>query len=98
MKVKVLHNQSLLDIAIQHTGDVMNAFEIAKANSLSVTSYLVPGYELIVPNGVPFNREVQDYYNSKNVKPATGTTENSESEQELDGISYWIINKTFIVQ
>lgn len=98
MEITVLHNQSLFDVAIQHTGNVMNAFEIAKENSLSVTDYLVSGYKLIIPNGVPFNRDVFDYYNSKKIQPATGTTEGTaDGEQELEGIGYWIIEKNFRV-
>jgi len=98
MKVKVLHNQSLFDIAIQHTGDVMNAFEIAKENSLSITSYVVPGYELTVPNGVAFNREIHNYYTSKGVKPATDVFVMADTPETQGGISYWAINKDFEVQ
>ena len=40
MKVIVLNNQSLIDVAIQHTGTIENAFKIAVANCLSLTDEL----------------------------------------------------------
>lgn len=97
MTVTILHNQSLLDIAIQYTGDAQNAFLIAKENSLSVSAYLVPGYELVIPNGMPLNRNILDYYQAKDIKPATGVEINEETGEELEGIGYWIINKNFKV-
>lgn len=97
MTVKILNNQSLLDIAIQATGSVENAFLIAKANSLAVDSYLVPGYELIIPNSVAFNRDILDYYTAKNVKPATDEPFDGEQPEILEGIGYWIIEKNFKV-
>ncbi|ROI09800.1 hypothetical protein EGI11_03315 [Chryseobacterium sp. H3056] len=98
MNFEVLHNQSLLDIAIQHTGNAQNAFLIAKENSLSVTSYLVPGYQLIIPDGVPFNRDMLGFYTAKNLKPATDhTIEDGADGENLEGIGYWIIDKTFKV-
>jgi hypothetical protein len=97
MEIIVLHNQSLLDLAIQHTGNVENAFLIAKENSLSVDSYLVSGYELLIPNGVAFNRDILGYYTAKNVQPATDETFEGDTPEVLEGIGYWIINKNFKV-
>lgn len=98
MTFKVLNNQSILDFALQHTGNSQNAFLIAKENSLSVTSYLVAGYELVIPEGVAFNREMLDFYESKKIQPATDETYNELIQpEELEGIGYWIINKNFKV-
>ena len=99
MEITVLHNQSLFDIAIQHTGNVMNAFAIAQANNLSITAPLVAGSKLIIPGTVEMNNDVKGYYAAKKIQPATGTTEGTENgAEELEGISYWIINKNFVVQ
>ena len=99
MEITVLHNQSLFDIAIQHTGNVMNAFLIAQANNLSITALLVAGSKLIIPGTVEINNDVKGYYAAKKIQPATGTTEGTENGEELlEGISYWIINKNFVVQ
>ena len=99
MKAIVLHNQSLLDVAIQHTGDVSNAFLIAKENSLAVSDYIVAGYELIIPNGVAFNRDILNYYNSKKIKPATDITDagTGDTPEKLGGIGYMEIGRNFKV-
>ena len=49
MGIIVLHNQSLLDIAIKATGKAENAIFIAIANNISITDDLEPGSELIIP-------------------------------------------------
>ena len=97
--ITVLNNQSLFDIAIQHTGSVMNAFSIAQANDISITAFLVAGTKLIIPGTVEINKDVKDYYDAKKIQPATGTTAGTDGGfEELEGISYWIINKNFVVQ
>ena len=99
MQIIVLNSQSLFDIAIQHTGNVMNAFLIAQANNLSITALLVAGSKLIIPGTVEMNNDVKGYYAAKKIQPATGTTEGTANGEELvEGISYWIINKNFVVQ
>lgn len=98
MEITVLHNQSLFDVAIQHTGNVMNAFKIAQANAISITAVLASGSVLSIPEGVEINRDVKTYYAAKNIQPATAWSgEASEGEQELEGIGYWIIDKNFKV-
>ena len=97
--VTVLHNQSLFDIAIRYTGTIENAFKIAVANGLSLTDNLEPGAQLIIPADVEMNNDVVSYFESKGIQPATGFDFNSEDiTPELEGISYWILNKNFIVQ
>ena len=41
MQVVVLHNQSLLDLALQHTGTIESIFELAMLNNLSITDDVV---------------------------------------------------------
>lgn len=101
MTIIVLHNQSLLDVAVQHTGNVLNAFLIAKANGLQVSSEPAAGTTLIIPEDVQNDRDILDYYTSKKIHPATGITNIlgiTPSEPELEGISYWAIYDDFIVQ
>lgn len=99
MEITVLHNQSLFDIAIQHTGIVENAFAIAQANNFSITTFLESGSKLVIPGTLEINKEVKGYYDAKKIQPATGTTDGTENGEELlEGISYWIINKNFVVQ
>lgn len=96
MTVKVLHNQSLLDLAIQHTGSVANAFAIAVANNISVTSFLIAGTELLIPENVLKDEDILNFYNSKQIKPATGTVK-TPLPIERGGIGYMQIRSTFKV-
>ena len=94
----VLHNQTLLDFAIQHTGNVTNAFEIAMANSISVSDELIAGSTLIIPATVVNDTDVLQYYASRAIQPATDITQYGESEETPEGISVWVIDQNFIVQ
>lgn len=94
--ITVLHNQSLLDIAIQHTGDVTNAFALAVANGISVTDDLQPGADLVIPDDITTDADILNYYSAKGLQPATGYTATAIAP-ELEGIGYWIIQKNFKV-
>lgn len=95
MAVTVLHNQSLLDVAIQATGKAENAILIAVANNISITDDLEPGTELIIPD-VPMDLDVIAYYRAKNIQPATALK--TEEINYPEGINYWEIEKNFKVQ
>ena len=99
MKVIVLNNQSLIDVAIQHTGTIENAFKIAVANGLSLTDELQPGAQLIIPEDVQMNNDVVNYFAAKGIQPATGLTENDLliAQTVQRGIGYMQIGKTFKV-
>lgn len=94
MEIIVLHNQSLLDIAIQHTGSVFNAFEIAVANKISITDDLTPGMLLMIPEGIKKNNDILNYYTSKKIQPATAIYVNPE-DPILEGVGFWRIEKDF---
>ena len=100
MTITVLHNQSLLDLALQHTGTIESIFELAVLNEKSVTDDLVAGPPLNVP---PFsasarNKDILAYYMAKNIQPATAFTKQDKQVLErLEGISIWAINLDFVV-
>jgi len=98
----VLHNQSLLDFAIHHTGSVMNAFLIAKENGLAVSDEIAAGTDLIIPEEVEIDADILNYYKTKGIQPATAIsarrTTGGFPEPDPDGISYWAIYDDFIVQ
>ncbi|MGC4130199.1 MAG: hypothetical protein QM564_11735 [Bergeyella sp.] len=98
--VKVLHNQSFLDIAIQHTGSVVNAFIIAKANGYSISDEPETGTVLIIPEDVHPDNDILNYYTSKNIHPATAITGGYSGaiSPQPEGIDYWAIYDDFIVQ
>lgn len=96
--IAVLHNQTLFDFSIQHTGNVTNAFIIAKANNISITTVLIAGASLAIPDSITSDVDIRNYYKSKAIQPATDITETGEPGETPEGISYWILNKNFIVQ
>lgn len=71
--MKVLHNQTLLDLAVQENGNVLSAFEWAIANGVSITDEPEAGQSLLSPNSVYVNTEVAEYFKNKKQLVATGT-------------------------
>lgn len=98
MQFKVLHNQSLLDFAIQHTGSVANAFSIAAANGLAMSDELFAGSELIIPADIQSDSDILNYYNSRAIQPATAVTLSENTQPKLEGIGYWTIGDDNIIQ
>jgi len=96
MTVKILHNQSILDIAVQHTGSVFNAFAIATANDMAVSEILTAGNSILIPDNVNNDESILNYYNAKNIKPAT-SLKDVQSVIEYKGIGYMIVEDNFKV-
>ena len=96
MKINVLPLQSLLDIAVQHTGAVENTFAIAVANGLSLTDDLPAGAEIKIPDSANKDSDVLNYYIAKSLQPATAVILLPE-EERLEGIGYWVIQTDFKV-
>ncbi|WP_336690577.1 MULTISPECIES: hypothetical protein [unclassified Chryseobacterium] len=98
MKTIVLTHQTILDIAIQYTGTVENCFAIAVANGLSVSDVLSAGLPLEIPEDVFKNTDILNYYNAKNIQPATGWAAEQDGEiPTLKGIGYMQIANGFKV-
>lgn len=70
----VLNRQSLFDLAIQIFGDVRAAFDLAEANGLSITDEVAAGQKLVVPESLYKEEDIQRYYKSKGILPATAIT------------------------
>lgn len=98
MTIVVLDNQTFLDISIQYTGNVINAFEIAKYNSLAIDQMLTPGQEIEIPEDLELNENIMDFYKRKGIIPGTAlSSENINQINGFDGIGCWIIMQDFIV-
>ena len=100
MTITVLHNQSLLDLALQHTGTIESIFELAVLNEKSVTDDMVAGASLNVPplSEGARNKDILAYYTAKKLQPATAFTKADEEVfKRLEGISIWAINLDFVV-
>ncbi|MRM84505.1 hypothetical protein LEQ03_02855 [Riemerella anatipestifer] len=90
----VLHNQSFLDLALQHTGKATNAFAIAFANGKSITDDLEAGSEIEIATTKDQNKDILSYYTAKGIQPATAITEVVE---KCSGIGCWAIGIDFKV-
>ena len=92
---KVQQGQSFIDLVCQLTGSFEDALAMAILNNKSITDFVNIGEEI---KGTTIkNFEVVNQFSKK--QPATADIQNLEDpEENLEGISYWIINKNFIVQ
>nr|BFF39080.1 hypothetical protein BACY1_08850 [Tenacibaculum mesophilum] len=98
MLVTVLNNQSLFDLAMQLTGDAMNALEMAKDNGLNPSENLVPGVDLKVSEGLVKDEGILQYYKNNAIRPATGLTQsNIDDIIGCEGIGCWAIEIDFKV-
>lgn len=98
MTITALHNQSLLDLALQHTGTIESVFELAEANALNITDDVVAGKTLALSDEAFTNKDILAYYTAKNLQPATAfSKEDDQVFERLEGISIWAINLDFIV-
>lgn len=98
MIITALHNQSLLDLALQHTGTIESVFEFAEANALNITDDVQAGAPLYLGEELGVRNEILSYYTAKNLQPATAFTKEDEQVFErLEGISIWAINLDFVV-
>lgn len=66
-KIHPLEGQSLLDIAVQTSGDIEGVHELAEMNQMSVTDELSSELHL----GTVINKGIADYYEQRKILPAT---------------------------
>ena len=100
MKTAVITSgQSLIDVAIQHSGSFEAAFEIAMQNGISLTDDTTPGQTVQLADE-PDNADVAGYYAVNGLHPATGITQDQILEVigQGEGIGVWGIEYDFIVQ
>lgn len=98
-QITVLHNQSLLDVAIRHCGTAEAVVDIAILNNISITADLIPGQLITLPVKDYGFQEVVNFFSVNKVDPATALSENDISLLEgQSGIDFWIIETNFIVQ
>lgn len=76
---EVLHNQTLLDVTVEHTGSLEALFAIAEKNGKSITDDLEVGEDIKIENTE--DKKVLKFYDRKKVNVATGLT-------DMSGIGY----------
>lgn len=89
--IKNKNEQCFLDLVLESTGNIDNTLAMAIANHRSITDIQAIGSEYKVVGQL----EPKAVAVFKNYPPATGYTLLEEKKKE--GISYWTINKDFIV-
>jgi hypothetical protein len=94
MEIKILNNQSLLDLAVQAAGSVEAVFDIALANACAIVDELTPGTVLAVP--AVLNKQVAEYYRTNGINPATALSA-QDMEFAMDGIGAWRIEYDFMI-
>lgn len=98
MDITVLHNQSLLDIAIQYTGNVGNSVYIAMFNNLAPSEQLRSGTVINIPDDLAIEKSMVDYFKIRQHPPIATISNNEVQIKPLAGINYWEIETTFEVQ
>lgn len=96
--IKPQENQNIFDISLQEYGSIEKVFDLLEDNDqfdltedLSVYNDLKIGREA-------FKKDIVEYYNSRNHKPATALTEEEEYLfDNFSGIDYMIIEDDFII-
>ena len=89
MNVTALSGQSMLDLAVQTSGDATSAIALAIANNMPITETLIPA--TVLTTVAVANRDIANYYTNKNLQPATALT----NEIDISGIFDNTFDSTF---
>ncbi len=90
MKQQVKDRQTLLDVALQASGDMESVFDIAQANDISVTEELTVGTEIEVDE--VGRQRVADYLSANKFCPASASEDNQECTLMSNDSSYTLIS------
>lgn len=88
MQTTIKNGQSLIDVAIQQSGDAGNAVALAIQNDLSLTENLGVGNN--IQNAPVTNQSIVDFFNTELKNPAT-----KDNVVEGQGIGFWGLGTTF---
>jgi len=95
MKTKVQDRQSIVDVAIQTSGDVSAALDVAIANDKNITDDLEGGDEL--DTVAVSDKNIVSRYAEKNIVPATAISDEDADNAPFGGIGYMGIELDFMV-
>ena len=95
-KIAPSDRQSLLDIAVQTSGGVEAAFDLAAANDVSVSEPLEAGAQL-EPAPVA-DKMVLERYTARQIRPATELSDEEIEAAPFGGIGYMGIEVDFMVR
>ncbi len=80
--VRTSEKQNIVDIAIQLGGSANAAYEIAKANGVSITDVLEPGQTINVSE--VNNADIARYYRVAGIKPETNAEQSTDFPRLFD--------------
>jgi len=96
--IKPQENQNIFDISLQEYGSIEKVFDILEDNDQFNLTDDISVYEDLKIGREAFKKDIVEYYNARNLKPATAITD--EEQYLLDnfsGIDYMIIEDDFII-
>ncbi|BFM41739.1 hypothetical protein CFS9_03800 [Flavobacterium sp. CFS9] len=96
--IKPQENQNIFDVSIQEYGSIEKVFDLLDDNDRFNLTEDLSVYEDLKIGREAFKKDIVEYYNTRNLKPATAITE--EEQYLLDnfsGIDYMIIEDDFII-
>ena len=91
----VKQGQSLFDFVIEYTGEASNAYAVALANNISVSTIVNVGQKLIIPDSITITTAVTNFFSNRISKPATlgtftGSPDGEYNIDEYDNEEYYI--------
>ncbi|TDX11186.1 hypothetical protein EDB96_1964 [Flavobacterium sp. S87F.05.LMB.W.Kidney.N] len=96
--IKPQENQNIFDISLQEYGSIEKVFDLLEDNDKFDLTEDISVYNELKIGREAFKKDIVEYYNTRNLKPATSI---SEEEQYLlnnfSGIDYMIIEEDFII-
>ncbi|SHH20024.1 hypothetical protein SAMN05444481_11330 [Flavobacterium frigidimaris] len=95
---KPQENQNIFDISLQEYGSIEKVFDLLEDNDQFNLTDDISVYEDLKIGREAFKKDIVEYYNARNLKPATAITD--EEQYLLDnfsGIDYMIIEDDFII-
>ena len=95
-KIAPTDRQSLLDIAVQTSGGVEAAFDLAAANDVSVSEPLEAGAQL--ETAPVADKMVLERYTARQIRPATELSDEEIEAAPFGGIGYMGIEVDFMVR
>jgi hypothetical protein len=96
MQKEILHNQSVFDVTLHHTGSFAKVLELAMLNGLSITDELLPGVVIAIP--AVDDQSMIDFYTRMNVVPATALGLGAVVPVSDEGIGAMAIEINFIIR
>ncbi len=88
-----IENQSVLDIAIKHYGNIDGVFDIIKNNNIGLDKSIEIGTKIIV--NPDFKSDVANYFRKQNYDMATGYPESTQNNWIL-ATNFWNDNGIWV--